>query len=381
MNYKKIFKALLETNQLAVASAGTEQVFQLIVDSCAKLLNGNLAGLRLLSKDGKTHNTIAVFGWPKEMLGKQELTSGQGLAGWIMVNKKSSFCEDLLKESRFPVPEMVLKKGAKSVIGVPMIANRKVIGCLIVHFFKKRKFKKEEIDFLQTFANQAAQVIEQIKTIEERKQISNLFSRYVSPDVVNHLLKQRQQLKLEGDKKVIVVLFADIRKFTTLTLGKKPEEVISMLNAYFEPITEVILNQGGTIDKFIGDGIMAFWGAPIKHKDFINLAATAAILMQKKVSELISKKILPQEFKIGIGLNKGQVVVGDIGSTRRTEYTIIGETVNFASRLADVARGGEILMNEELAKSLSKKFKAEPSDIKKTRKDETFPFAVYRLKF
>lgn len=379
MNYKNVFKALLETNQLAVSSLAPEQIFQLIVASSAKLLNGNLAALRLLEKDGRSHNTIAVFGWGKDMVGKYELTSGEGLAGWVMLNKKASFCEDLIHESRFPVPELVLRKGAKSVVGVPMITQHKVIGCLIVHFFQKRKFEDEEIDFLQTFANQAAQVIQHLQLRQEKQDIADLFSRYTSPEVVSYIMKQKHRLVLGGEHREAVVLFADIRGFTKMTAGKNPKEVITMLNAYFEPITEIILANKGSVDKFIGDAVMAVWGAPVHYKNGAGLAAATACEMQKAVKKLVEDKILPENFKVGIGVHKGDVVAGNIGSQKRTEYTVIGETVNFASRLADLAAGGEILVSENLALSLPKTYTTKPVPITTTKKGELFPFPVHKL--
>jgi adenylate cyclase len=169
--------------------------------------------------------------------------------------------------------------------------------------------------------------------------------------VVQQLLNNPHSFRLGGVNQTITVLFADIRGFTALSEKAKPEKVVGLLNRYFSAMTEIIFEHGGTLDKYIGDGLMALYGAPTASPgDAIN-AVKAAVAMQKR---LITLNIELEnegygQIAVGIGLHTGEATVGYIGSDKRSEYTAIGDTVNLASRLESNARGGEILISEATA--------------------------------
>ncbi len=188
---------------------------------------------------------------------------------------------------------------------------------------------------------------------EERhsRQIKNIFSRYVSPKVVEELVKDpHAKLKLGGNKQVVTVLFSDIRGFTTLSEEQAPEVVVELLNEYFQTWTNVIFKYDGTVDKFIGDAIMAIFGAPVAHPDDPLLAVQAALAMQAALKELNDKWGAEgkRTFKIGVGINTGEAIVGNMGSQQAMGYTVIGDAVNLASRLEGKTKdlGAEILISE-----------------------------------
>jgi adenylate cyclase len=173
----------------------------------------------------------------------------------------------------------------------------------------------------------------------ERIRLRQIFGRFVSDEVVNHLVATGKTPDLGGEALQITMLFSDIRNFTTISEKLAPHEVVEMLNTYFSRICEVILEQGGTIDKFIGDAVMAVFGAPAVFYNHGERAIRAALAIKRTAEEFrtwmekrFADKELP-EFRIGIGLHTGEAVVGNIGSSKRMEYTAIGDTVNIASRL------------------------------------------------
>lgn len=170
---------------------------------------------------------------------------------------------------------------------------------------------------------------------KERREMRNLFSKYVSADVLEEILREPGKVALGGEEKEITVFFSDIRGFTALSEKTTPRQLVEILNKYFTAMSEEVLKNKGVLDKYIGDAIMAFWGAPIDDPDQADNAIKAAVGMVAKLGEL-NRELREKwnaEINIGIGLYTGPAVVGNIGSEARFDYTIIGDTVNVASRL------------------------------------------------
>ncbi len=187
---------------------------------------------------------------------------------------------------------------------------------------------------------------------QERQKLAirRTFQKYVPPEVVEQLLRDPGRAALGGERRTISVLFSDIRGFTSLSEEMKPEEVVRFLNDYFAIMTPIIYRHGGTVDKFEGDGIMALFGAPIHHPDHAVRAVRAALDMQRALEE-VQRQWNPAPggpLRIGVGIATGDVVVGNIGSPERLNYTAVGDTVNLAARLQDLTKefGAEILIGE-----------------------------------
>ena len=169
----------------------------------------------------------------------------------------------------------------------------------------------------------------------ERMRIKAAFQNYVAPEVVNTMLQHPDMLKLGGEKREMTVLFSDIRGFTTLSEQMEPEVLVGLLHSYLNPMTETVFKHNGTMDKYIGDAIMAIYGAPLVLPDHANRACETALEMIETLRHLWEgwrAKGLP-ELKIGIGINSGPMTVGNMGSERLFDYTVIGDNVNLASRL------------------------------------------------
>jgi class 3 adenylate cyclase len=178
----------------------------------------------------------------------------------------------------------------------------------------------------------------------ERARLRKIFSRYVADEVVEKLLASGKFPDLGGEAFQVTVLFSDIRNFTTISENLKPRQVVEMLNTYFSRACEPILAQGGTVDKFIGDAVMAVFGAPVAYPDHARRALTAALGLAQEAREFrtwmrehFGDRELP-EFAVGIGLHTGEAIVGNIGSPKRLEFTSIGDTVNAASRLESLTK-------------------------------------------
>lgn len=176
--------------------------------------------------------------------------------------------------------------------------------------------------------------IDFIEAEMERRKTRAMFSRYVSPDVVEELMKDPEGVELGGAKKVVTIMFADIRGFTAFSENKDPVDVIKRLNEYLTMMTNIIMKHGGTLDKYLGDGLMAFFGAPVYYPDHVERAVNVAIEIQHEVVELNKKWVADGSVPllVAIGINTGPAVVGNVGSPERMDYTLIGEDVNLASR-------------------------------------------------
>lgn len=218
-------------------------------------------------------------------------------------------------------------------------------------------FTEEDLEFLTAFSGMVAVAIENSRLIERVKReaivLSN-FQRYFAPDLARQIAEQ-EEVQLGGAKRPVVVLFSDIRGFTSLSERMSPDEIAHLLTEYFTDMVEIVFEHGGTLDKFMGDALMALWGAPIAHTDDADRAARAAVAMQRALGRLNrewSRQGRPL-LSIGIGIGVGEVFAGNIGSDRRLEYTVIGDAVNTASRLCSEAGPGEILVTEPLYRALA----------------------------
>ena len=183
-----------------------------------------------------------------------------------------------------------------------------------------------------------------------RERLKEMFGQYVPEKHIEKMLKTSSNYGLHGEDREMTVLFADIRNFTSVSEGMPAAELVELLNTFFTPMTEVIFEHRGTIDKYVGDLIMAFWGAPLKDKRHAYHAIFSAILMQKKVKDLRAIFLEHQwpEIKIGIGINSGIMSVGDMGSRFRRNYTVLGDAVNLASRIEGLTKfyGVDIIVTE-----------------------------------
>jgi adenylate cyclase len=187
-----------------------------------------------------------------------------------------------------------------------------------------------------------------------RRRLRQLFSRYVADEVVERLLTADKLPDLGGDALHVTILFADIRNFTTISEQLSPHEVVEMLNTYFGQVCEIIWSEGGTVDKFIGDAVMAMFGAPVPHPDHARRALTTALAMSARAQEFqawmaqrFRGRNLP-EFQIGVGVHSGEAVVGNIGTQKKMEFTSIGDAVNIASRLEGLTKqlGWKVIASE-----------------------------------
>ena len=203
------------------------------------------------------------------------------------------------------------------------------------------------------------------------------FGKYVGEEVLEMILADPEQTWLKGHKNEATILFADIRGFTAYAEKREPEAVVDVLNTYFEIATRTILDYGGYVDKFIGDCVLGVFGVPVFRRDHTERAVRAALELMQQLQRL-GIHGNPLLSSVGIGIHTGPVVSGNIGSQARMEYTVIGDTVNVASRLCDLAAPGDILVTDEVHRSLSAIVRATPAGARAV-KGKALPVETWRI--
>lgn len=199
-----------------------------------------------------------------------------------------------------------------------------------------------------------------LDTEAQKRQLRSAFGRYVSPSVVDILIRDPDKLKLGGDRRRMTVLFSDLRGFTSLSEGLTPEKLVEVLNSYLDEMTKLVFEEGGVLDKYIGDAVMAFWNAPFDQPDHAARGVRCAVRMRDRLKAMNEDGAFPKgiELKVGVGLNTGEMVVGNIGAELRFDYTVIGDSVNLASRTESLCKeyGAEILITQNTLADLGDAF-------------------------
>jgi adenylate cyclase len=217
--------------------------------------------------------------------------------------------------------------------------------------------------------------------LRKKEIIQDAFGKYVTPEIVDLILQNPDEKWLKGKKFDVTVMFADIRGFTSLSEKTDPEQVVTLLNDHFTMATETIFKYGGHVDKFIGDEIMAVFGAPVEYEDHAARALFAAVALQNEINTTNIKleRLGKNPVKIGIGLNSGEVIAGNIGSQKRMEYTVIGDTVNLASRVTRLAGPDEVIISDFVYKKVSDIAVVKELD-PVTVKGKSAPIQTYKVK-
>jgi adenylate cyclase len=278
-----------------------------------------------------------------------------------VIEQKVAILSDAADTQR-PTPQGEGNGGGSSRAAgcAPLIASEgRVLGVLYVESARPGMLMTDEdLDFLVAFAGIGAVAFDNIRfgeQIRREARVRENFERFFTPHMAEHIASMPEALGLGGERRHVAVLFADIRGFTPLAAQMAPDETASLLSDFFTEMVECVFRHGGTLDKFIGDAVMAQWGAPISTPDDADRAVAAARDMLRSVEKLNAswRDQGRPEIQIGIGMNYGDAFAGYTGSERRLEYTVIGDTVNTASRLCAWAEGGEILVSASMYEALS----------------------------
>jgi adenylate cyclase len=277
----------------------------------------------------------------------------------IRKERQPILIDDVSSDERFSGSESLKISGLRSAMCAPLVGKEQLFGVLYVDNLEKASaFTQEELNVFALIAAQAGAAVDNVmahaKIAQQSLQRSAL-ERFLSPEVVE-MVVANPDIRLGGVNQEVTVMFADIRGFTTMSETMEPGRVVEILNEYFTRVTDVIFDNGGTLDKYIGDAVMAVFGAPISKGNDAAAAVNSAMQIQRLLVELNRDAAAREwpELRVGIGINTGNAIAGNIGSPRRLDYTVVGDAVNTAQRLMTNARGGQILISESTARKLGK---------------------------
>ena len=290
---------------------------------------------------------------------EEEIVLSTTIINEVIEKKTAVLSSDAAIDSRFSGAHSIIMQGIRSTMCVPMLHQTQLLG--IIHLDSQNianAFTEKDLQILTGIANQAATAIdnaEKARKLENDARARRDFEKLLPPEIVEQVMSGEVKLERGGEARDTTVMFTDIRGFTAMSDGADPQEIVAMLNDYFERMVEIIHNNRGTLDKFMGDGIMALFGAPLPHPDHAFAAVKASIEMVAEVerfnASLISRGKHP--IGVGIGLTTGNVVTGYLGSSRSMEYTAIGDEVNMASRFCGEAKAGQVLISEETMRRIN----------------------------
>jgi len=356
-----------------VSLAGTQQeLFDQIIRVAFQLLPADNGVILTLSADGE-FEPVAVHHRQGKVM---SVMLSDTVLRRVVETGKAVLTADAIIDERFSAAESIVAQGIRSAMAVPLTINGAIKAVLFLDSRQRiNAFSENDLTILTGIAAQAGIALENAALAEQiraeaitRAELSRFLSKAVADAVIKGETEDLRQSRLAE----VTCLFADIRGFTTLAENESPQDVVEMLNEFFSVMANVVFRHEGNLDKFIGDCVMAVWGPPLKHPDDASRALQAALEMIDAVDELNEKRRAQgrKPIEVGIGVNTGQAVVGYMGSAERHEFTAIGDTVNIASRLCGMAKGGEVLATEMTMLKAGHGFFADPLPVQQVKGKE-----------
>jgi adenylate cyclase len=344
-------------------------------------------GFLMLREDQVSTQLVPMVVRHRKSGGDQDkITISKTIAEKVIKDQVSILTSDAMDDKRFSAGDSIRIHGIRSAMCAPLWNKNEVIGIIFVDSLMLANcFNTNDLDLLTALANYAAVAVERArlnqKIVAEEKKRERL-GRFLSPQVTNRILATTESQGMElglPEVKEVSILFADIVGFTSMSEKMSPSAVALLLNDYLSRMTDVIFKHEGTLDKYIGDAIMAVFGAPLDMEDHAARAVRSALEMRERLNEFNSERREGPSLRIRIGINSGKVVAGEIGSVNKKEYTVLGDTVNTASRLeSSVAKPMMIVIGENTYEAVKKEFQVRPLG-KATLKGKENEVTVYEV--
>ncbi|MFA5624579.1 MAG: adenylate/guanylate cyclase domain-containing protein [Bradymonadales bacterium] len=337
-----------------------DKLLRIIVDKAFQVFVADRCAILLRDDNGQMQVRVAI-----DRRGRQirDIRLSQTILDEVMNEKTALLSSDAMLDQRFNASESIILDSIRSTMCVPLLYENEVLGIINLDTqLLTSAFTEKDLQILTGFARQAAFNLRHSQLMQEREKniiARDNLRRIISPHLVDDVLNGKLQLKKSGSKHFATVLYSDIRGFTSMTERSLPEEIVAMLNEFFEVMVKIIFDYEGILDKFIGDEIMAVWGVSMTKEDHALRATRCAIDMMRALDKFNDERRLFAQapIHIGIGIASGEMIAGYMGSTQAMSYTVIGDTVNLGARLCSAASAGEILLDENANAGLQGKVK------------------------
>lgn len=362
---EKIFQVLVQVAKALLQSDDLNTLLNTVMEMIFKYLPVERGLLILFDEEGNPIPKVTKF---IEGADATDIPISRTILKMVAQQQIALMTSNALEDARLLGGKSIAIHGIRSAMCCPLWNRNRVIGAVQVDSpIHIGRFTEEDLDLLTALANFAAVAIERAQLsekVEQEQKIRARMERYHSPAVVDEIVKG----SISTDEREIrnadlSILFADISGFTSVSETKKPEEVAEFLSHFFSCAVESIFAYGGTLDKFIGDAVMAFFGAPLPQEDHADRAVLAGLMLQRLVAEWNEERAktnLPQ-VRIRVGINSGPAVVGNVGTEKRVDYTVLGSSVNIASRIeSSVAKPGQVVISQNTLDRVVGSFNTEP---------------------
>ncbi len=306
--------------------------------------------------------------------GTKEIKASRSIIKRVIEDKVALLTSNAQEDSRLGATESLVSQNIRSAMCVPLWQKDEIIGVIQLDSVRyDNQFTEDELELLKTIGCQMAMILEQASLndkLREEEKMRNKLERFHSPQVIEMILSSDQETKvdiMEAKELEATVLFTDIVDFTPLSEKMEPKDINMLLNRHFSKMTDIIFEQDGTLDKYIGDSLMAVFGAPFGQDNDAERAVTAALKMKETLEVENKSDSREKAVNIRIGINTGQITAGNIGSPKRMDYTVLGDAVNVASRLESIAEPNQILIGEETYNRIKDKFKTREVGLRKLK--------------
>lgn len=348
----KVFEILVQVAKTLISLDDLETVLDKVMDLIFEYLPVD-RGFLLLEEQGTLRLRISRFKSGQRMTTDGSLPYSRTIVDMVVREKVAVLTSDAQQDERFEAGQSIRMQQIRSAMCAPLWYRDSVIGVIHVDSpLHVGSFTERDLDLLTALANFAAVAIERARLhdrVAEEKRIRGRLERYHSPQVVDEIIADVQATgsHKEVRTKSVTILFADLVGFTSWSEKMQAADLARVLNRFFTLASDAIFSQDGTIDKFVGDAVMAFFGAPIDQPDHAARAAAAALKVREEVADWNVERVAQGQFplEVRIALNTGETIVGEIGSERRVEYTVVGNAVNVAARMEEfVAMPGDIVV-------------------------------------
>jgi adenylate cyclase len=326
-----------------------DQLLAKILDCAFELLAAD-RGVVLLYDEDRELKPRAVR--TKSGRTDEEVLLSTTIIAEVLKDKAAVLSNDAAQDSRFSGAHSIIMQGIRSSMAVPLLHSGEVFGIMLLDSqVATNAFTEKDLQLFQNISNQAAIAIQNTlyaKKLEQEAVTRERFQRLLSPAIAEQVISGKVEVKKGGEARETTILFTDIRGFTAMSEFRSAQDIVDMLNEYFELMVEIIFRYEGTLDKFVGDEIMALFGAPVSHQDDAYRAVKTALEMLDDLEKFNQERVTRGQdvVKIGIGINSGEVVAGYLGSSKALEYTVIGDVVNTGARLCSLAKAGQIIISE-----------------------------------
>lgn len=382
----KILLPVYQWGRRLLEAESEEQICNVVCNALHEQIGAASLSVMLMDEATSALQIVASRGLPKQVVDQSRVESGERISGRVFETQKPVIIN---RDEHTPeeIQSLLRRIELSASISFPLVSKNDSIGVInLSHHDEKKRFLRSDLELVSILAKLTVTAIENHRLSaqkQENARIRTLFEQYVSPEVARMLLDQGETTMERGTIQQLTVLFADIRNYTLLVQNLSLSDLREFLDAFFEMFTRVVYENKGTLDKFMGDGALVIFGAPYEHEDPDGAAVSTGKEIVHRFRSLrqlfLPRNELFSEIGLGIGISSGEMFIGNLGSSERLDYTVVGPDVNIAQRLASGTNGDQVLCTDLVLKACTRINSPLPAETMQL-KGFADPITVYEIK-